>query len=537
MRRHAFLAQGLSFLLIAVACGPSDDPSADGGADAGNDIGTDRGTDAPLPDGAPDAPADAGPDVVADASFDALPDAPAPDAPDAPDDAADALDAPADSPADSPAPDAPYPPACGDGYRDLTEECDDGLGATPEPRACTETCRVVDRLASDDPLANMRWLASPQALASGPLGHAVALVEDVDIGPRVVTVLFDMAGRRLGTSTVPDVGFEVAPAIAALPDGDFALIVSQMGIDADGLGLGLYRVAASGGDPQLVDTVNESTEYGQHGPSVAWDGSELVVAWLDDSPSWNPQGSGRRVCVQRFDDTLARVGSESCYVEGDGWPSDLAVASKASSTAMGWRELHGYDDIIVVQGPGWSWQSDPLEATVAFQPPALAWIDTDTLLVVATAGECEQRAAVLEAGVEVLSFDAVPTVSGLPRCESSVSVTPDGIYLAWTEPEAAPDGGWDPTLAEVWLQKLVWNGSALDASAPPMPLPRETAHQNGDQHRPVLVPVVDPSQPAPGGALLASWNDLSPGNYQDQAQHGDVVIELIPTPIVRGPVY
>ena len=547
MRRHAFLGHGLPFLLvpsllITVACGPSNDPPGDAGIDAG----VDAPADSPLPDGsppdgatdgAPDAPEDALADQQAEGGSDAAQDAADADA----DSAADAEpDAPSDAASDAP-PDAPYPPACGDGYRDITEECDDGLGTTSESRACTGQCQVVDRLAGSDSLVQQRWLGSSSAVASGATGHAIALVEQLehpnDLQPRVTVVLFDMAGRRLGISSVEGVDFDVAPAIAALPDGDFALVVSQMGIDSEGLGLGLYRIPASGGDAELIDTVNESTAYGQHGPTLVWDGSELVVAWLDDSPSWNPQGSGRRVCVQRFDQALGRLGVETCFDEGVGWPSDLTIAAGSVSTAVAWRELRGYDDVIVVEGDGWSWESEALAATSAFESPALGWIDGQTLLVVATEGEGSQRAVVLEAGVEMSSFEVLASTSGLPRFEPSVAVTADGIYLAWSEPEEPPDGGWLPTLAEVWLQKLVWTGTDLDSSAQPMPLPREAAHQNGDQHRPLILPVQDPSQPAPGGALLCSWNDLTASNYLDQAQHGDVVIEVIPTPVVRGPVY
>lgn len=160
------------------------------------------------------------------------------------------------------------------------------------------------------------------------------------------------------------------------------------------------------------------------------------------------------------------------------------------------------------------------------------------MVVVATEGEGVQRAAVLEVGVELKAFEPIGTPFGLPRYEPSLAATSDGIYLAWSEPEAPPDGGWTMNLADVLLQKVVWTGADLDTSSQPaLQLPREHAHTTGDQHRPILVPVVDASQPAPGGALLASWNDLTASNYPDQSEHGDVVIELIPTPIVRGPVY
>jgi hypothetical protein len=38
---------------------------------------------------------------------------------------------------------------------------------------------------------------------------------------------------------------------------------------------------------------------------------------------------------------------------------------------------------------------------------------------------------------------------------------------------------------------------------------------------------------APYGALVAAWEDLTSTNYAGEPAHGDVAIELIPTPVVR----
>jgi len=252
---------------------------------------------------------------------------------------------------------------------------------------------------------------------------------------------------------------------------------------------------------------------------------------LDDSPSFDPQGSGRRVCTRRYDATLSAITNEDCFAESDGWPSDLAVASNGSSAAIGWREMHMTTDRIVVEGDGWRWESDALEATSAFEPPALAWLPGGALLVIATEGDGVHRGTVLDVGSPLVSFDALTSPTGLPRYEPALAVTEDGIYVAWSEPEGS-------ILSEVWLQKMVWTGAAIDTSAyAPVPLPRESGHRAGDQHRPVLVSVVDPGQPGPGGAVLACWNDRTSDNYPDQSPHGDAVLELIPTPILRGVAY
>jgi hypothetical protein len=191
-------------------------------------------------------------------------------------------------------------------------------------------------------------------------------------------------------------------------------------------------------------------------------------------------------------------------------------------------------DRVIVEGDFWRWESGDLAATAAFEPPALAWLNGGTLLVVATEGDGLQRATVLDGGTALVAFDAL-NATGVPRYEPSLAVTGDGIYLAWSEPETAPDGGWTATLGEVFLQKLVWTGSAIDASAyAPIPLPREDGHRVGDQHLPVLAAFADPAQPAPGGAVLCAWNDRTSGNYSGECPHGDVAVEVIPTPVVRG---
>lgn len=533
------LVRWLSALwLFAMGCGSSSDPS-DGGIDAGQDVAE----DVAIPDEAePDGFPDSGQDAAIDQAFHVIEDGNTEDGDAAPDVAADAVaDSAVDDVADASAPEAPWPPQCGDGYRDpMSEECDDGLGTAPESRACTQDCEVFDRLATTASGAQQRWLASPGAIAAGPAGYAVVMVEHLehpnDLEPRLAVALFDMAGRHLGVSHLKGVDFDVAPALAQLPSGDFALVVSQMGLDAEGLGLGLYRVSASGGHPEFVSVVNESAAYGQHGPSAGWSGTELVVAWLDDSPAWNPQASGRRVCSKRFGSTLAVVGDESCFDETTGWPSDLAIAAGAS-TAIAWREFQGYDDVIVVEAEGWRWQSPLLAPTNAFEPPAIAWLDGSALLIVATEGDGVQRVGVIDSGVELVAFEAVGSSSS-PRFEPSVARTPDGIYMVWSEPEPAPNGGWSSTLGEVWLQKISWTGAQLDLiSNTPIPLPRQSSHLQGDQHRPIVVAVNDAAQAAPGGAVLTCWNDLTASNFQAQAPHGDVAMQQIPTPIVRGPVY
>jgi hypothetical protein len=105
------------------------------------------------------------------------------------------------------------------------------------------------------------------------------------------------------------------------------------------------------------------------------------------------------------------------------------------------------------------------------------------------------------------------------------------IGLAWTEPPPPPDPawGWTSLYDDTWVQKLVWDGAALSAGASALSLPHDEAHRAGDQRAPALAA----APLGPYGALVAAWDDLTSTNYAGEAAHGDVVVALLPTPIVR----
>jgi hypothetical protein len=60
-----------------------------------------------------------------------------------------------------------------------------------------------------------------------------------------------------------------------------------------------------------------------------------------------------------------------------------------------------------------------------------------------------------------------------------------------------------------------------------LPLPRGKNHLGGSQRRPALAATAL----APGGALLAAWDDF--GTAYPMKGGVDVIVELIPTPVVR----
>ena len=185
--------------------------------------------------------------------------------------------------------------------------------------------------------------------------------------------------------------------------------------------------------------------------------------------------------------------------------------------------------VFQVELPGGGvFSTEPIPSPPFDETLAITTLGACTLLAVYVDGDNVMRAAVFDDTGYPL---APPLVLGGPRWRPTLATTSDGAYLAWWEPADVPEGavGWDPVLEELWLQRLDWDGSVLDVSQEPIPLPRDDHHRLGDQGTPALV-----SLPYwPTCALLAAWTDWSGGNYGGQASHADVVVELIPTPVVR----
>jgi hypothetical protein len=421
----------------------------------------------------------------------------------------------------------------------VKEECDDGLGADAAPdRACTQACVVTDRLVATDSAVLARRLGDGRhPLACSPAGHAVAFVEtpfaDAANGDRVAVATFGSAGERKAVARLATNSFEPSPVVAALPDGSYALAFAAVVAAGASLDVQLAHVSSDGASVNLAGLANTTTDFGQHSPDLAWAGQELVVAWEDDSPPVSPSSSGRRICTRRFGaDLTPLAASEQCDAVSQYFPSHIVLAAGAPGVLRSWRQDGGSLHQFVVAGSAWSTAIATSPSPTKDDAQALAWVDGTHALLVFTNGDGEQMAAaVSSSGAVAMSPTKLNPTPAPARFAPSLAVTADGVYLAWREPAVLGDGGWDPAYEELWLQKLVWTGSGLDTTThAPIRLPRETSHRPGDQRTPQLAPCVL----APAGAVLGSWDDLTGTNYSTQSPHGDVVVELIPTPVVRG---
>jgi hypothetical protein len=115
---------------------------------------------------------------------------------------------------------------------------------------------------------------------------------------------------------------------------------------------------------------------------------------------------------------------------------------------------------------------------------------------------------------------------GLDQSAPAVAIVQGSVYISWWTAGALGD----PNGEELWLKSVGWNGSSLDLSAPEIPLPRWAHARIGDQEAPALAA----SSLPPGGALITGWNDLGRAIATGEANN-DVVVELIPVPLLRAP--
>lgn len=493
-------------MLLAAACGEAESSSERlAPADAAPDTSSVR-------DAGPEASGDseAGPlDAPADTVSEAYPE-PVPEA------GPDHLEEPPEAAAEADAPD--IVPGCGNAVREVDEECDDGLGGLVALRSCDPDCVVVDHLPEPDSETNERGLGTGRhPTAVGPSGHAVAGIEWAD-PPRINVSTFDAQGQHVGFTHVEGVTEVAGPVIAALPDGSFALAYAALGVDGDGLGIALVRIPAAGGDPGPVTQVNEKIVFGQHSPDIIATPNGLAVAWQDNKPGYSPT-----VCHRRFNAQLAPSGSASCVPFDLVARTNVVIAEVDGSLLRAWTETGGVH--VVVDGG-----TDallPFDGLGAPELAAVTGLDSIHVLVVYTDTAGAQRAAVVHKQQGLIPSGVITlNANGPERHTPAIATTSDGVYLTWSEANGPViDAGYGQTSQELYLQKLAWDGSTLSAVAPVLPLPRRQSHRLGDQHAPALA--------AHAGLLLAAWYDETNDNYAGECSHGDVAIELIPTPILR----
>ncbi|MCL4755172.1 MAG: hypothetical protein KJ015_33790 [Myxococcales bacterium] len=430
----------------------------------------------------------------------------------------------------------PVSTVCGDGIRGLDEECDDGN--TSNDDACTTTCFVNDFLCVTPPVNDSGKPASGRYLGEGrhPVaadadGFAVAYVEPGFAPPRIALNAFDPKGVRIASPLLVSTGTKSkpllfsSPVVAALPGTKYAVAWTDFDGDGDSLGVALRLAdpsAAPSGEPAHA---NKTTTFSQSDPDVLWTGTELVVAWVDDSDAVN----GPDIRYRLFDAALnPQSTGDQTLADSPNAEANVALGTFGSTWAAAWRATttNGSETLEARSGST-TWSVGPHVPPGTEDKPALAELDSSTLLVVFSAGSgaaSKLRGALLSPSAPGVTA-AIALDTGVTKAQSHPNAVRVGsrIYLSWRE--AAASG--DPKAEELWLREVLWNSSTITLGAP-LRLPRWDGHTPGDQRFPALAA----SPLAPEGALVTAWDDYGLVFGKDEGAP-DVVVEFIPAPILR----
>ena len=352
-----------------------------------------------------------------------------------------------------------------------TDNGDELCNASATCLAGTSSLPVLSRVGGQDSNVTERRLgAGNHPVASGSQGMAVAFLElqmKDNSAPRLGVATFSLLGEGRGVGRIQGVLLEADPVLAALPDGSFALAYTAFGLDGDGLGVALVKVSSTGGIVGTTKVANQTTLYGQKAPDIIWTGSQLVVAWEDES-----QTSGRRICSREFSQTLAPLAAEHCEPIAAAWASRVSLTPVAGQSAMAWRSDTQTTNSVKLKFASHLSTFDLTASTLA-ETPTLLGLDAGHVLIVYTEGCGEQDAVVVNAAGAVTTSTLLNT-SGEERYAPVLASTSDGIYLSWREPAVMLGSDWDPNFDELYIQKIgsmerCWMGRRIPSSAASRP--------------------------------------------------------------------
>jgi hypothetical protein len=425
---------------------------------------------------------------------------------------------------------------------------------------------VVDELAVGPVAADAGIIRASRTLGKGRHSAAasdqtlaIAYVEGDTNSVRVALATFSnkavgLNGPLLVTGA-PGTLLDSDPVVAGLPCDVYAAAWTDFGGDGDELGIGLRIIDLGNAEISPIlfanatalkpSTSDPGTIGSQFDPDIVWTGSQLVVAWSDDSvPATAPDLRVRSLDVSSGVVSDVQTLAATAHVEGD-----VALAPFAGAWAAAWRDApqpppDGGNasglETIEVQAGSTHWSIGP-----AFPPgpagvrPALIGLDATHLAVtyavgvdragsgVADGSKIQLAVLDLAAPGSVSGTDISPTAPGstsLSQSQPNLAIVNDSPFLAWWS-EAALGSALGE---ELWLKALAWDGAKLDTGAAEVPLPRAQASRRGDQELPALASTTLP----PGGALLVAWDDLGKALDPGEAT-GDVAIDLDPLPLLR----
>ncbi len=281
---------------------------------------------------------------------------------------------------------------CGDGIRGLDEECDDGNASDDD--ACTTSCYVTDFLATSfgpmdagKPLSGRYLGAGRHPAAASGEGLAVGYVEPSPT-PHVGIAAFAPSGTALASPMLVSGGSTAVlfsdPVLAAVPGGKYVAAWTDFGDDGDELGVAVRLV-----DPLVAPTgspihANTTTDFSQFDADVVWTGSQLIVAWADDSSAT----TGPDIRYRAFSTSLTPATFVEQTLSADpGTDGAVCLTAFNGSWAAAWRHVDsGGMETIHASAGGTKWTVGPHTPGPPDDKPALVELDSSTLLLVFTEG-------------------------------------------------------------------------------------------------------------------------------------------------------
>ena len=411
---------------------------------------------------------------------------------------------------------------CGDGWLSPGEQCDDGNTANND--ACSSTCAVTPSLVAPHagssgvlPFPGRELGDGAHPMAAGCNKVGVSYLDRAATPAALKLATFSNVGLAQAVVDIGTAGVDSpSPSLAALSDDTFVAAWTEF--DSDELGVRLRRIdpaATTQADPVFA---NSGQDYSQRSPDVVFDGTRVVVAWVDDADPLN----GPDLRYRMFDADLNPTSDDLTLAATSAVEDHVTLAAFHGNWAAAWRSGSGGAETIEVQSGSTHWSVGPFLPGSSDDRPALAFIDPTHLVVAfseGTEGTGDDVAnvprlhgAVLDAAYpgHAESFEVKPTIEpyasslGLSQTEPAITSDGDRLVVAWRSSSAIGDPAGD----ELWSREIKWtagtgNTVVIDTSAPERSLLATGELRGGDQAKPTLLSSTD----WPDHRLLSVWED------------------------------
>lgn len=445
---------------------------------------------------------------------------------------------------------APATPVCGDGFLAVTEECDDDNSSDAD--ACSSLCKVTPELVDPRlpstgvlPLPSRLLGSSRHPLAAGCNAVGVSFIDQTNAPAALKLSTYSNAGvlsktLQYGSSSVdfPD------PAVAALPGDKFVIAWTDLGADGDELGIQLRQIDPEKTEQEPPIVANAGTAFSQSAPDIAFDGNEIVVAWMDSAdPDTAPD-----LRYRLFAPDLTPLGGDQTLAQSSAVEGDVALAASNGRWAAAWRSDAAGMETIEVQSGALHWSVGPFLPGMSGDRPDLTFLDATHLALAFTMGTdpsgtgianvSRLRGAILDAAAPgaVSSFAISPALgpyAALPSLDQSqpaLTLFPDHLLVSWRS-GALPGDAKD---SELWSRRIPFTATpdsvTVDLTHTEFPLVRVDAQRAGDQSAfRVLATNLWPS-----GGLVAAWTDHG-RSFHDAAGAPDVALQFSPDLVERVP--